>query len=524
MSSRRGIQIEQRRALRRWAHQQHPRPTQKQCIEWFHQQYSHKLSQSTVSESLGAHFSYLDVNHNHLQHHQRLREGLWPDLEKILLAWQHRIEARGGFTSGELLQIKAKEIWKQLPQYADKPTPEFSTGWLDGFKKRFKITSRIRHGEASSIPLLAEEEMKALQTVAREFQEEDIYNMDESGLFWRMMPSRGLATQSQAGLKKDKSRISLVFCVNATGTDRLPIWFIGKAMKPRALRHISVSTMGGEWRWNKKAWMNTTIMAEWLQAFYQHIGTTRQVLLTMDNFSAHYSAIELCSPPPNIRICWLPANSTSRFQPLDQGIIQSCKAYYRQHWLQYILEQIDLNQNPQSSMDLHLTIRWILRSWNNEVTSTTIYNCFRKSTLLLSPISLHTPIIPLRITELYNKVIAAKDIQDAMTISNFLNPVDEEDGEEDERTVGDDEVLQEVIQEHLGIQSTQNDDDEEEQPAGPVYSALDAKQALHVLIEFIECQDSLSTEDLRALERLEPKIDQIRETSMVQGTLDSWIR
>src|SRR5437016_2234169 len=126
--------------------------------------------------------------------------------------------------------------------------------------------------------------------------------MDESGLYWRMMPSRGLAIRSQAGVEKDKSRISLVFCVNATGTDRLPIWFIGKAIRPHALRRISVSTMGGEWRWNKKASMNTTIMIEWLKAFYRHIGTTRQVLLTMDNFSAHYSAIELCSPPPNIRI------------------------------------------------------------------------------------------------------------------------------------------------------------------------------------------------------------------------------
>jgi hypothetical protein len=44
----------------------------------------------------------------------RVREGYWPDLEKVLFTWQQRIEARGGFTSGELLQAKAKEIWTQL--------------------------------------------------------------------------------------------------------------------------------------------------------------------------------------------------------------------------------------------------------------------------------------------------------------------------------------------------------------------------------------------------------------------------
>jgi hypothetical protein len=200
--------------------------------------------------------------------------------------------------------------------------------------------------------------------------------MDETGLFWKMLPSRGLLSQSRPGLKKDKARISLCFCVNASGTDRFPVWIIGKAKTPRALRNISISTMGGIWRWNKKAWMNISIMSEWLQAFYSHIGQTRQVLLTMDNLPAHYSAVELCPPPQNIRICWLPANGTSRFQPLGQGIIQNFKICYRRHWLQHMLLSIQSNKDPKSTVDLRLAIRWILRSWNTEVTSTTIYNCF----------------------------------------------------------------------------------------------------------------------------------------------------
>ena len=125
--------------------------------------------------------------------------------------------------------------------------------------------------------------MKALRTLAGEYNEEDIYNIDETGLFWRMTPSRGLSIQPRAGLKKDKSRISLVVCTNAIGSDKLPIWCIGKHKTPRALWNISVSTMGGEWRWNKKAWMNTVIIVDWLKAFYRHIGN-RTVLLAMDNF------------------------------------------------------------------------------------------------------------------------------------------------------------------------------------------------------------------------------------------------
>lgn len=522
MPPKRGISIEQRRALRRWAHRQVPKPTQRQCIEWFFQEYNHRLSQSTVSESLSSTFANLDDSSHPTS--LRLRTGNWPELEKILFDWQIQIEQEGGVTTGDLLQEKARRIWAQLPQYTGQPCPEFSSRWLERFKKRYHISLRIRHGEAGSIPDSAEDEMRALQTVAGEFQEEDIYNMDETGLFWKMIPSRGLLSQSYPGLKREKARISLCFCVNATGSDRLPVWIIGKAKTPRALRNVSISTMGGRWRWNKKAWMNTTIMCEWLQEFYQHIGSTRQVLLTMDNLSAHYSAIETNPPPSNIRICWLPANSTSRYQPLDQGIIQNFKACYRRQWLQFMLQSIEAGQDPQSAIDIRIAIRWILRSWNNDVTKTTIYNCFRKSTLVSTPISLPTPIIPSGISELYDEVIRTGNIQDSMAMSNFLNPAEE--NAEEATTFNPDDVLQQVIDDHLGV-TTQNegDDDEEDgQSTQPQYTAKEAHEALQVIINYTESQDALNTDHLRSLERLESAIESLRRQARQQTSLDGWIR
>ena len=249
MPRKQAISLEQRRALRNWAHQQHPKPSQKACIEWFFSKYQHKLSQSTVSESLSSHFSSLDES---TPSGQRLRTGQWPDLEKILYNWQQRVESQGGFTTGDILREKAQEIWKRLPEYSNQLCPDFSSGWLKRFKHRHNIKLHTRHGEAGSVPDSAEEEMRALQTIAGEYAEEDIYNMDETGLFWKMMPSRGLSSQSLPGLKKDKTRITLVFCVNATGLDRFPVWIIGKARTPRALRRINISMLGAEWRWNKK--------------------------------------------------------------------------------------------------------------------------------------------------------------------------------------------------------------------------------------------------------------------------------
>ena len=516
MPPKQRILLEQRRALRAWAHKQHPKPSQKACIAWFHEQYGLKISQSTVSESLSSHFEAIDTSGD--SQRSRIRTGQWPDLENLLFLWQQRIEERGGITTGELLRKKAQQIWHQLPQYSTSPCPEFSIGWLQNFKKRHKIKEYTQHGELGSVPSSADEEMRALRTLAGEYKEEDVYNMDETGLYWKMIPSRGLSTQLRPGVKKEKARVSLVFVVNSTGSDRLPVWIIGKSKKPRALKNVSVTTMGGEWRWNQKAWMNTTVMCEWLQAFYIHIGSIREVLLTMDNFSAHVLALQLTPPPSNIRIAWLPKNSTSRFQPLDQGIIQSFKSNYRRQWLGYMLGCYEREENPLKSMNLHLAIRWIVRSWNHYVSNTTIYNCFRKSTLMSSPISLPVSIDPPNITSLYEQVQRAGNIQDMMSISNFLNPIEEQDLDaEEEQELDPDAVLQDVLSEHLSLQLADDDEEDDQQLGKPERSIQDAIQALQVVIEFAEGRDDVKTAQLRAIERLEQELEALSIKSVEGG-------
>ncbi|EPQ64193.1 hypothetical protein BGT96224_1755, partial [Blumeria graminis f. sp. tritici 96224] len=65
------------------------------------------------------------------------------------------------------------------------PTPEFSVWWLEKFKVRHGISKRERHGETGSVPAIAIEEVKAVQTFCSLHDEEDIYNIDDTGLFWR---------------------------------------------------------------------------------------------------------------------------------------------------------------------------------------------------------------------------------------------------------------------------------------------------------------------------------------------------
>ena len=102
---RKSINNQQRKALRTWYFTQAIKPTQKACIAWFESQFGHRISQSTVSESLSDHFKHLDQTP--ASEGSRQRTAQWPILEAILYDWQKGIEEKGGNTSGELLILKA---------------------------------------------------------------------------------------------------------------------------------------------------------------------------------------------------------------------------------------------------------------------------------------------------------------------------------------------------------------------------------------------------------------------------------
>ena len=80
----------------------------------------------------------------------RLAIGNWPDLEMALFEWQQRMEQQKAIITGDILKEKARQLWDALPQYDDVKMPKWSNGWLDNFKKRYKIKEYVQHGEAGS--------------------------------------------------------------------------------------------------------------------------------------------------------------------------------------------------------------------------------------------------------------------------------------------------------------------------------------------------------------------------------------
>jgi hypothetical protein len=83
------------------------------------------------------------------------------------------------------------------------------------------------------------------------------------------------------------------------------------------------------YRFNKSKWTTGLISEEYLRWLNLKIrGEGRKVLLLMDNFSGHKLAVQLVGGKTglsNVQIEWLPPNTTSEWQPMDQGIIATFK-------------------------------------------------------------------------------------------------------------------------------------------------------------------------------------------------------
>ena len=77
-------------------------------------------------------------------------------------------------------------------------------------------------------------------------------------------PDRGLATKQMQGKKRSKFRITIVFGCNADGSEKLPIFYIGRAKSPTCFKGRALPQRGFHYHFNKKAWMTSEIFEEYI--------------------------------------------------------------------------------------------------------------------------------------------------------------------------------------------------------------------------------------------------------------------
>ena len=197
-------------------------------------------------------------------------------------------------------------------------------GWLSRWKARHQITFKRAHGEKGSADTEGADEWisTVLPQLLREYKPDDIYNADETGLYHQATPDGSLcyAYQKLNGSKKAMDRITVLCCANMTGSDKAKLLVIWKSKKPCCFKHIDLDTLPVTYRTNKNAWMTSVLFQDCILKWDAALMKERcKILLLVDNCTAHPAMDTL----HNIRLKFLPANTTSLIQPMDQGVIKT---------------------------------------------------------------------------------------------------------------------------------------------------------------------------------------------------------
>jgi hypothetical protein len=215
--------------------------------------------ETTISDILKNAAKWLEVQPDSTKASvKKERPPKWPELERALSIWVEYALAAELDLTGAILLNKAQRFADSL----NIPNFKGSEGWLTGFKERLGLRQFTKEGEAGSAPSpeILEQYRRELQDILRPYAPQDIWNADETGLFWKMLPSKTLARGRVAGRKKDKARVTLLACCNSLGTEKLPLVFIHRFQRPRPMRNINYSLLPVSYYWNDSAWMQVCLV------------------------------------------------------------------------------------------------------------------------------------------------------------------------------------------------------------------------------------------------------------------------
>lgn len=307
-------------------------------------------------------------------------------VNEAVFLWFTQQREKGVTLSGPVIQEKAKMLSGLMGEEGE--GFKASAGWLEKWKNRYGVRQVNVCGEKLSADVDAADIFKTeMHEFMQGYSKDQIFNADETGLNFKMLPKKSLASRNEKsapGHKMNKQRVTVLLCSNASGTHRLRPMCIGKSKKPRALKDISANALPVFYRNQKSSWMSTALFTEWfsdefvpsVESFLKSKNLPRKAVLLIDNAPTHPQSLQ----DGDIIVQFLPANVTSLIQPLDQGVIECFKRHYRSLFLRSILQETNESKSvPEilKSINMKHVVYWCAQSWE-KIKSSTLEKCWNK--------------------------------------------------------------------------------------------------------------------------------------------------
>lgn len=412
-----------------------------------------------------------------------LKTGVKNDIDQKVYNWILLMRSKKITLSADDIILKRNDLEK-LENVNSK---ESTRSWFRRFQNRFNIKRINYHGEANDVNIKSVKEWKdKLNEIIKNYDKKDIFNIDETGLFYQQQRSikinfltfleNSYVTNDEfnyKGNKMSKKRLTIAFCVSMIG-EKLDPLIIGRYKKPRCFKNIKKLPLLYEA--NQKSWMTQKIFSKYLNLLNRNFQLkNRKILLFLDNASCHFIP-ELS----NIKLVYFPKNSTSLLQPLDQGIIHSFKSFYKKSMINKFI--INVSENIEIKLpDILDSMILIKKSWN-QVTTKTIINCFKTSGFEYKDLNTEFTILDEEINQI--------NLYDNKEIINEINEMINEENEN---------ILQSDSDEIEINVSSDEDNEHDEKDKTSIISSKKAISHLNELNNYFKNNNSNKYEEINSL-------------------------
>ncbi|GBM84642.1 Tigger transposable element-derived protein 1 [Araneus ventricosus] len=338
----------------------------------------------------------------------KLQSSLHEKMEKLLMVWVTEKQLKVDTLTQGIICEKARAIYGDLLNQTPRTSTDegsedsfkASRSWFDNFRKRTGIHSIVRHGEAASSDVKAAEDyLKTFSELieANGYIPQQVFNCDETGLFWKKMPNRTYITAEEKimpGHKPMKDRLTLALCANASGDCKIKPLLVYHSENPRAFKSHKIlkEKLQVMWRANPKAWVTRQFFVQWVnlvfgpsvKKYLQENNLPMQALLVLDNASAHPPNLEddILEEFKFIKVLYLPPNTTPILQPMDQQVISNFKKLYTKHLFRRCFEvtentNLTLREYWKDHFNIVVCLRMIDQAWLS-VTTRTLTSAWKK--------------------------------------------------------------------------------------------------------------------------------------------------
>ena len=181
-----------------------------------------------------------------------------------------------------------------------------------------------------------------------------------------------------------------------------------------------------------------------------------KILLLLDNAPGHYKETDcdLFDPEEMVLVRYLPKNTTSRIQPMDQNIIVNVKFHYKKSFLTYLLdENLDDIDEAMKGITLKDVFRWLINAWE-KVSKNLIQSAWKPLAFFSEKSDLDNTITNNNIESLVNCVLKKYGDIEPLNSEEYRQWLNEDISPYDNIT--DDDIIQEVYGSDLQMDTMNN--------------------------------------------------------------------